>query len=317
MTAEPRLHAQLGEPVLHIRGLTKRYGSLIALDDVSLSIHAGEIFALLGPNGAGKTTLIGAVCGLVKKTSGRIVLFGKNLDQDPVGPRFAVGLVPQEVNFDPFFTVREALEIQLGFYGQPKDGRRIAEVLSALSLADKAESPTRSLSGGMKRRLLIAKALVHRPHLVFLDEPTAGVDVELRRDLWRYVRRLRDEGTTIVLTTHYLEEAEELADRIGIINEGRLLLVEQKASLMRRLGERRLEVRFRSKVDALPPGAGELSADGRSAVYVERPGGQPAGEVLSRLYAASLPIADVETRGSRLEDVLLFVLRGGARPDDA
>jgi len=300
--------------VLEIRDLVKRYGAVTALAGVSLDIVPGEIFALLGPNGAGKTTLIGAVCGLVKKTSGTIRLFGQDLDLDPVGPRYRVGLVPQEINFDPFFTVEESLQIQMGYYGQRADPRRITEVLEALKLADKAKARTRQLSGGMKRRLLIAKALVHRPKLVFLDEPTAGVDVELRRDLWDYVRQLRQEGTTIILTTHYLEEAEELADRVGLINEGRLQLIEEKAALMRRLGERRLLVTFSGKVGALPAAAASagaaLSEDGLQLRYVERVGQPTSSEVLGTLYAAALPVLDVETRRSRLEDILLSVLRG-------
>ncbi|MGO8968813.1 MAG: ABC transporter ATP-binding protein [Myxococcaceae bacterium] len=303
--------------VLQVENLVKRYRDVVALDGVSLDIGAGEIFALLGPNGAGKTTLIGAVCGLVKKTSGRIRLFGTDLDVDPLGPRFQVGLVPQEVNFDPFFTVSESLRIQLGYYGRPPDEARIAEVLEALDLTAKANAQTRALSGGMKRRLLIAKALVHRPRLVFLDEPTAGVDVELRRDLWRYVRQLCAEGTTVVLTTHYLEEAEELADRVGIINEGRLLLVEDKRLLLQRMGKKRLVVAFDTKVAQLPEelsGGSVLSADGKALVYTERPGHPRAGEVLRMLYAAGLPVQEVETRASKLEDVLIEVLhgRGGA-----
>jgi ABC-2 type transport system ATP-binding protein len=302
-------------PVLDVEHLVKRYRDVVALDGVSLTIGAGEIFALLGPNGAGKTTLIGAVCGLVKKTSGRIRLFGTDLDVDALGPRFQVGLVPQEVNFDPFFTVSESLRIQLGYYGRPPDDARVAEVLEALDLTAKANAQTRALSGGMKRRLLIAKALVHRPKLVFLDEPTAGVDVELRRDLWTYVRKLRGEGTTVVLTTHYLEEAEELADRVGIINEGRLLLVEDKRALMRRMGEKRLVVSFSTAVARVPEAfaeGGVLSDDGRSLVYTERNGRPRAGEVLRGLYAAGLPVAEVETRASRLEDVLIEVLHGRA-----
>jgi ABC-2 type transport system ATP-binding protein len=299
--------------VLEIRDLVKRYGAVTALAGVSLDIQPGEIFALLGPNGAGKTTLIGAVCGLVKKTSGTIRLFGQDLDQDPVGPRYSVGLVPQEINFDPFFTVEESLRIQLGYYGKPLDRARIAEVLAALKLSDKAQARTRQLSGGMKRRLLIAKALVHRPKLVFLDEPTAGVDVELRRDLWEYVRRLKAEGTTIILTTHYLEEAEQLADRVALIDEGKLQLIEEKAALMRRLGERRLLVTFSSAVKALPEPVQKLGAalspDGLQLTYVERAGQPPSSEVLGALYAASLPVLDVETRRSRLEDILLSVLR--------
>jgi ABC-2 type transport system ATP-binding protein len=219
--------------------------------------------------------------------------------------------VPQEINFDPFFTVRESLEIQLGYYGRKPDPARVAELLQALKLGDKAEAATRALSGGMKRRLLIAKALVHRPKLVFLDEPTAGVDIELRRDLWTYVRKLRGEGTTVVLTTHYLEEAEELADRVGIIDRGRLSLVEEKHSLMKRLGERRLEVRFAAKVTQVP--AGVLSADGLSLTHVELAGAPAATDVLKQLYAAGLPIADVAVQTSSLEEVLLRVLRGGGR----
>jgi len=302
-------------PALELRGLTKTYGDkLTALSDVTLSIRPGEIFALLGPNGAGKTTLIGSVCGLVKKTSGKVFVFGQDLDDDPVRPRYQVGLVPQEINFDPFFTVAESLYIQQGFYGQPRDEARVKEVLTALNLQGKANAITRALSGGMKRRLLIAKALVHRPKLVFLDEPTAGVDVELRRDLWTYVRRLAAEGTTIVLTTHYLEEAEELADRVGVINEGRLLLVEQKTTLLKRLGEKRLLVHFSAPVSTLPEtslrAGATLSADGHLLTYPERDGGVPGGDILRTLYLQGLPVSTVETRHSRLEDILIEILRG-------
>ncbi len=300
-------------PVLKIEGLVKRYGTqLTALDQVSLSIEPGEIFALLGPNGAGKTTLIGAVCGLVKKTAGRIEVFGVDLDQNPVEPRYRLGLVPQEINFDPFFTVREALRIQQGYFGKRRDDARIDELLKALSLTEKADVPTRALSGGMKRRMLIAKALVHRPGLVFLDEPTAGVDVELRRELWAYVAKLKAEGTTVVLTTHYLEEAEALADRVGVIDKGRLLLVEEKKALMRRLGERRLKVAFGAKVDALPEAAAAAGAtllDGGLALsYVERREGVNASEVLKLLFSAGLPIADVSVADASLEEIMLRVL---------
>jgi ABC-2 type transport system ATP-binding protein len=247
---------------------------------------------------------------LVKKSAGTVKLFGVDLDIDPLSPRYQVGLVPQEINFDPFFTVREALRIQLGYYGKRRDEARVSEVLEALKLSDKADVQTRALSGGMKRRLLIAKALVHRPKLVFLDEPTAGVDIELRRDLWSYVRKLRGEGTTVVLTTHYLDEAEELADRVGIIDRGRLLLVEDKQALLKRLGERSLEVRFATRVDRLPSGTGQLAPDGLSLVHVERAGVLTATQALEALYAAKLPIADVAVHTSSLEDVLLRVLRG-------
>ncbi len=302
---------------LDIEGLGKQYGDFTALGGVNLSIAQGEIFALLGPNGAGKTTLIGAVCGLVRKSAGTIRIFGSDLDEDPVRPRFDVGLVPQEINFDPFFTAAEALAIQLGYYGKPKDDARIEEVLRALSLHDKANVLARALSGGMKRRLLIAKALVHRPKLLFLDEPTAGVDVELRRELWAYVRRLRAEGMTIVLTTHYLDEAEELADRVGIIDRGRLLLVEEKHALLRRLGEKRLEIRFGEALGELPPAlapfGAKLSNDGRSLMWLERAGSPPSGELLRAVYAAGLPVAEVDTRSARLEDILLQVLKEEAR----
>jgi ABC-2 type transport system ATP-binding protein len=303
----------VAEPVLDIRHLTKRFADFLALDDVSLQIGAGEIFGLLGPNGAGKTTLIGSVCGLVRKSAGSIRVFGIDLDRDPLSPRFDVGLVPQEINFDPFFTAAEALEIQLGYYGKPRNPARVESILAALNLLDKAHVPSRALSGGMKRRLLIAKALVHEPKLLFLDEPTAGVDVELRRDLWNYVRELRARGMTIVLTTHYLEEAEQLADRIGIIDRGRLLLVEEKRSLIRRMGERRLEVHFAEAVSALPESVlaagARLSEDRRSMMYAERNGRASCGEVLRDVYASRLPVTDVESRPPRLEDVLLQVLR--------
>ena len=304
----------MSEPVLSLEGLTKRYRELVALDDVTLAIEPGEIFALLGPNGAGKTTLIGSVCGLVKKSAGKIRLFGIDLDDDPVRPRFELGLVPQELNFDPFFTVREALRIQLGYYGKPVDMAWIDELLAALDLSAKADSRTRELSGGMKRRLLIAKALVHKPRLAFLDEPTAGVDVELRHDLWRYVRKLRAQGTTVILTTHYLEEAEELADRVGIIDHGKLLLVESKDALLGRLGERRLTVELArpAELPAALAGALTRSDDGRTLTYVEREGTRRLGEVLGELYRAGLPVLEVETRRSRLEEVLIQVLRGGA-----
>jgi len=296
--------------VLEVEALTKSYGATRALDQVSLRIEAGEIFALLGPNGAGKTTLIGAVCGLVRKTSGRIALFGQDLDVDPRTPRYRVGLVPQEINFDPFFTVRESLRIQQGYFGQEPDEARIDELLTALSLTAKANAQTRALSGGMKRRLLIAKALVHRPKLVFLDEPTAGVDVELRRDLWTYVRKLKAEGTTVVLTTHYLEEAEELADRVGVIDGGKLLLVEEKVALMRRLGERSLTVQFTAPVAALPNGLqGTLSSNGSTFHFIERTGTARASEVMGSLFKAGLPVGDVAMQPAKLEDILLRVLR--------
>ena len=234
--------------ILEIRGLTKQYAgrggapAVKALDNADLTIRRGEIFALLGPNGAGKTTLIGAVCGMVRPTSGQIVAFGHDMADDWRRARAKIGLVPQELGFDMFETVGRSIAYSRGLFGAPADPARIESVLRSLQLWDKREAQIRTLSGGMKRRVLIAKALSHDPDLLFLDEPTAGVDVELRRDMWRLIAQLRDNGTTIILTTHYIEEAEEMADRVGVIDKGRILLVDQKDAMMARLG--RTEARF-------------------------------------------------------------------------
>ncbi len=222
------------EPVVAIRNVKKRFGSFVALSGVDLDIEPGEIFALLGPNGAGKTTLISIIAGLLRATEGTVRVLGRDVVADSRYTRRALGIVPQEINFDPFFTVEESLRIQAGYFGVHLTEGRLVEILTALDLLSKRSAGTRALSGGMKRRLLIGKALVHEPPVLFLDEPTAGVDVELRQALWRYVRTLRERGTTIVLTTHYLDEAEELADRVGVIDRGRLLVVEDKRELLRR-----------------------------------------------------------------------------------
>jgi ABC-2 type transport system ATP-binding protein len=232
------------EPVVTIRGVSKRFGALVALDSIDLDIRAGEIFALLGPNGAGKTTLISIVAGLLRATAGEVRVLGRDVVRESRFARRAIGLVPQEINFDPFFTVEEALRIQAGYFDVRLSEARLTEILDALDLGAKRKTNSRALSGGMKRRLLIGKALVHDPRVLFLDEPTAGVDVGLRRSLWRYVRSLQDRGTTIVLTTHYLEEAEALADRVGVIDHGRLLVVEEKEALLRRHGGGSLEEVF-------------------------------------------------------------------------
>ncbi|MFN2546834.1 MAG: ABC transporter ATP-binding protein, partial [Myxococcales bacterium] len=221
-----------------LRGATKRFGSFTALDHVDLDIHRGEVFALLGPNGAGKTTLISLVAGTALASEGTVEVLGHDVVRDYRITRRAVGLVPQEINFDPFFTVEETLKFQAGYFGMKLSDERVEELLRNLSLLDKRHANARALSGGMRRRLLIAKALVHRPPVLFLDEPTAGVDVELRRELFAYVKRLASAGTTIVLTTHYLEEAEELADRIGVIKNGQLLVVEDKQELIARYSKR-------------------------------------------------------------------------------
>ena len=230
------------KPILDIQSVSKAYGRLRALDEVSLSVYPGEIFALLGPNGAGKTTLIGCISGLVRAFTGSIQVAGLDVVRDYTLVRQLIGLVPQELNFDGFFKARHVLEYQGGFFGNRSYRARSRELLEAFSLAEKAEANSRWLSGGMKRRLMVCKALVHKPALLFLDEPTAGVDVELRDELWEYVRRLREGGTTIVLTTHYLEEAEQLADRIGVINRGRLVLLERRDDLLNNYGERWVEI---------------------------------------------------------------------------
>jgi ABC-2 type transport system ATP-binding protein len=302
--------------VVEIEHLSKTYtprrrGGVpqVALSDVSLSIREAEIFALLGPNGAGKTTLIGCVCGLVTPGGGRARVGGHDVVADYRASRRLVGLVPQEINFDPFFSVEESLRFQAGYFGVRLDPARLDEILVTLGLREKRRANTRTLSGGMKRRLLIAKALVHRPRVLFLDEPTAGVDVALRRDLWAYVRRLRDEGTTIVLTTHYLEEAEQLADRIGLIDHGKLLLVEEKTALLHRLGQRTVRI----AVDAgssVPP---ELAARGAVAVAsdaIEITLGthEQLGPVLATALSAGLAVRDVETRRTDLEEVYVRLL---------
>jgi ABC-2 type transport system ATP-binding protein len=296
------------DPVVTVRGLTKRFGALTALGGVDLDILPGEIFALLGPNGAGKTTLISIVAGLLRATSGEVRVLGRDVVREYRETRRTIGLVPQELNFDPFFTVEESLRIQAGYFGVRLSEARLVEILQALDLGAKRRANSRMLSGGMKRRLLIGKALVHDPRILFLDEPTAGVDVELRRALWRYVRTLRDRGTTVVLTTHYLEEAEELADRVGVIDRGRLLLVEDKVALLRRHGASTLRLALERPVPAVPPALAALGARasaGGGALEVELAPGATAGPVLAAAVAAGLAVADVETRRTTLEDVFV------------
>jgi ABC-2 type transport system ATP-binding protein len=307
------------EPVVQIRGLEKRYGSLVALFGVDLDVLPGEIFGLLGPNGAGKTTLISAVAGLVRPTAGEARVLGRDVVRDYAFTRRVLGLVPQEINFDPFFTVEESLRFQAGYFGVRLTERRLLEILENLELVEKRRANTRTLSGGMKRRLLIAKALVHEPRVLFLDEPTAGVDVELRRALWRYVQTLRDRGTTVVLTTHYLEEAEELADRIGVIDRGRLLLVEEKEALLRRHGAKTLRLVPARPLVAVPAPLAALGArldeDG-TAISVEVPAGGTFGPFLAAAAAAGVAVRDLETRRTTLEDVFVLLV-GGSGPAPA
>ncbi len=304
----------MAEPVVSVRRVSKRFGALVALDQVDLDIRAGEIFALLGPNGAGKTTLISIVAGLVRATEGEASVLGRDVVADYRFTRHAIGLVPQEINFDPFFTVEESLRIQAGYFGVHLRDDRLDEILTALDLVQKRHTNTRALSGGMKRRLLIGKALVHEPRVLFLDEPTAGVDVELRQALWRYVRTLRDRGTTIVLTTHYLEEAEELADRVGVIDLGRLLLLEEKDALLRRYAGKTLRVTLATALREVPPALAALGArlePGGFALAVAAPPGAYLGPVLAALAAAGLPVQDVETHRMTLEDIFVSLVRGG------
>ena len=301
----------MSDPVVEIRGVSKRYGALTALDRVDLEIRRGEIFALLGPNGAGKTTLISIIAGLTRATEGTVRVLGKDVVADYRITRRAVGLVPQEINFDPFFTVEETLRIQAGYFGVKLTEARLDEILTALDLTAKRKASTRTLSGGMKRRLLVGKALVHEPLVLFLDEPTAGVDVELRHSLWKYVRTLRERGTTIVLTTHYLDEAEELADRVGVVDKGRLLLVEEKSSLMERYAAKSLKVTLDAPLAALPPTLHSLGASleegGRVIRYAARPG-TTFGPMLAAIADAGLKPTDVETTRMRLEDVFVGLL---------
>lgn len=297
--------------VVELDGLSKRYGSLEALQSVTLGIRRGEIFALLGPNGAGKSTLIGCIAGLVVPTSGTARVMGWDVRRDYQQTRRALGLVPQEINYDPFFTVEETLRIQAGYFGIRLEQERLDEILVALDLDTKRNANTRDLSGGMKRRLLIAKALVHQPRVLFLDEPTAGVDVELRQNLWAYVEKLRQEGTTIVLTTHYLEEAEALADRIGVIHRGRLLLVEEKTRLLERLGRKVLRLSLDEPLAELPGALAALGArlsEGGWVLEAERPLSEPLGVLLSSVMQEGLGVRDVETLRSDLEEIYVRLL---------
>jgi ABC-2 type transport system ATP-binding protein len=302
------------EPILEIRGLSKTYrGGVRALDSVDLDIRRGEIFALLGPNGAGKTTLIGAVCGLVKPTEGTIRAFGEDVKHHWRSARRRIGLVPQELAFDMFARVDHSVEYSRGMFGCPPSKARIEEVLRSLSLWDKRENKIRELSGGMKRRVMIAKALSHDPELLFLDEPTAGVDVELRRDMWRQIDALRDQGTTIILTTHYIEEAQEMADRVGVINKGRLLLVDRKDAIMAKLGRTEARISLAAPMGEPPPFLGAfplvLENDGRCLRYR---GGDGTGkgkreiaEVLRLLVENEIAFEAVDTSESSLEDIFV------------
>ena len=302
-------------PILSIRGLTKTYASgLEALRQVDLDIEKGEIFALLGPNGAGKTTLISVVCGIVTPTAGTVRVGGHDILRDYRATRSMIGLVPQELHTDMFVTTWDAVRFSRGLFGRAPDARHLEKVLQDLSLWEKRNDRIMTLSGGMKRRVLIAKALAHEPEVLFLDEPTAGVDVELRRDMWALVRQLRESGVTIILTTHYIEEAEEMADRIGVISKGRLIVVEEKASLMRKLGKKQLTLHLQEPMGALPAALAEwrlaLRNGGSDLEYTfdahEEHTGIPA--LLRRMDELGIGFRDLNTEQSSLEEIFVSLV---------
>ena len=293
---------------------TKTTPQMQALKGIDLLVPRGSVFGLLGPNGAGKSTFINILAGLVRKTSGTVKIWGRDIDERPRDARAAIGVVPQEIAADPFFTPRESLEVQAGMYGVPPKERRSMELLTALGLADKAEAYVRQLSGGMKRRLMVAKAMTHNPPVLILDEPTAGVDVELRRQLWRYVVELNQKGVTIVLTTHYLEEAQELCDRIAIINRGEVVACEATADLLGRIDTRAVVVTPETPVEAAPSLAGfetRLRPGGAYAVTY-RTGESSVEQVLAAVRAAGLSVRDVATEDPSLEDVFVALTYGAA-----
>ena len=299
----------MDEPAIRIESLSKTYADgKLALNEVSFGVPRGQIFGLLGPNGAGKSTLINILAGLVVKTSGTVDIWGFDLDQHPRNAKRSIGVVPQEIIFDPFFTPRETLEIQAGLYGIAPADRQSDALLAAMHLTDKANAYSRTLSGGMKRRLLVAKAMVHSPPILVLDEPTAGVDVELRRQLWDYVRQLNAQGVTIVLTTHYLEEAEELCDRIAIIHHGRVIANEPTRELVSKAQEKAVVVTFDSDIAKVPVDdtfENVSLIDERTLEIIYRKDRTNAGQVLASLTADGLTIVDVSTRDPDLEDVFL------------
>ncbi|MEZ2328912.1 ABC transporter ATP-binding protein [Mesorhizobium sp. RCC_202] len=302
--------------IISISGVTKTYATgFKALKEINLDIERGEIFALLGPNGAGKTTLISIVCGIVNRSSGSVTVDGHDIGKDYRAARALIGLVPQELTIDAFESVWRTVNYSRGLFGKPANPDFVEKVLRDLSLWDKKESKAITLSGGMKRRLMIAKALAHEPRVLFLDEPTAGVDVELRQDMWAMVRRLREDGVTIILTTHYIEEAEAMADRVGVINKGEIILVEGKAELMRKLGRKQMKLELRAPLSTIPDGlsryALELSPDGNQLTYTydnqsDRPG---VASLIRDLEAAGIQFRDLDTKNSSLEEIFVSLLR--------
>jgi ABC-2 type transport system ATP-binding protein len=307
-------------PIISITGLTKRYASgHEALSDINLDIRQGELFALLGPNGAGKTTLIGIICGIVNPSQGTVIADGHDIARDFRNARMKIGLVPQEISTDAFETVWDTVKFSRGLFGKGPNPAYLEKILRDLSLWDKKDAKIMTLSGGMKRRVMIAKALSHEPRILFLDEPTAGVDVELRRDMWEMVRALRETGVTIILTTHYIEEAEEMADRIGVISKGRIILVEDKTVLMRKLGKKQLTLHLQAPLTALPAElAGEpleLSADGQDIVYTFDAQADETGiaALIRRLNGLGIDFKDLKTHQSSLEEIFVSLVHSEDR----
>ena len=305
--------------IVSVKHLTKTYeGGFTALNNVSLDIEKGEILALLGPNGAGKTTLISTICGLVSPTSGTVTVGGHDIIAEFRDARRLIGLVPQEITIEPFEKVINTTKLSRGLFGMKRNDAHIEETLRALSLWDKKDSRTMELSGGMKRRVLIAKALSHEPRVLFLDEPTAGVDVELRKDMWALVRKLRNDGVTIILTTHYIEEAEEIADRVGVINNGEILLVEDKATLMKKLGKKQLTIDLQTPTKAIPDALKTypltLKDDGTALIYSYDTTAERTGitKLLTDLAASGLQMSDLSTSQSSLEDIFVDLVKEDA-----
>ena len=306
--------------IISVRGLTKTYATgHAALKPIDLEIERGEIFALLGPNGAGKTTLISIICGLVNPSSGSVLADGHDIITDYRAARAKIGLVPQELHTDAFETVWATVNFSRGLFGKPPNPAHLEKVLRDLSLWDKKDSKIMTLSGGMKRRVMIAKALSHEPTILFLDEPTAGVDVELRRDMWALVRQLRASGVTVILTTHYIEEAEEMADRVGVINKGELILVEEKAELMRKLGKKQLTLQLQAPMKVLPKGLEgfplELIKNGAELVYTYDVKQDHVGisPLIRRLEELGVEFKDLQTHQSSLEDIFISLVHDNAK----
>jgi ABC-2 type transport system ATP-binding protein len=298
--------------IISVANLSKTYGSgFKALKNVNLDIKRGEIFALLGPNGAGKTTLISIICGIANPSEGKVLVGGEDIQTSYRKARSLIGLVPQELHTDAFESVWATVSFSRGLFGKPKNPDHVEKVLKDLSLWDKKDSKIITLSGGMKRRVMIAKALAHEPQILFLDEPTAGVDVELRKSMWQVVRELRDSGVTIILTTHYIEEAEEMADRVGVINKGEIVLVEDKATLMQKLGRKQLTLSLPEKIDSIPAALAayqlELSEDGEELTYTYDAKGERTGitTLLNDLRAAGITFNDLNTTQSSLEEIFV------------